>query len=117
MTAPAAHNALGRTVAAHPRPFVPIPSQGGVEFGFEKLLDERANARGRPIFKGIEPIIAEKILAFGRANRRLRAIHCHGVISVGAPTPILVRIHKPEVAPPSNSDHSRDGAEVDKTTR
>jgi hypothetical protein len=65
MTMPAAQNAPGRIAAAHPRPFIPIPSQGGVEFGLEKLLDEAANARAHPGFQGIEPIIAEKMFALG----------------------------------------------------
>ena len=52
--------------------------------------------------------LAEKMLAFGRANRRFRAIHCRGVIAIGAPTPIVARPYKPEVAPPSHSDRSRD---------
>jgi hypothetical protein len=78
-----------RIAAARPRPFIPIPSQGGVEFGFEKLLDEAANARAHPSFRGIEPIIAKKMFAIGGADRWLCAIHSHGVISVGALTPIL----------------------------
>jgi hypothetical protein len=109
MTVTRADNASGRIAAAHPRPFIPIPSKGGVEFGFKKLFDEAPNARAHPGFQGIEPIIAEKLFAFGGPDRRLCAIHCHGVISIGALTPILVCFHKLEITPPSNSNHLRDG--------
>jgi hypothetical protein len=59
-------------------------------------------------FQGIGRIVAEKMLAFGRADRRFRAIHSRGAIAIGAPTPIVARPYKPKVAPPSNSNHSRD---------
>ena len=104
---------LGESPLAHPRPLIPIPPKGGVEFRFEKLLDEAANARAHPSFQGIEPIIAKKMLAFWGADRRLCAICCHGVISVGALTPILVCFHKLEITPPSNSNHTRDGTNGD----
>jgi hypothetical protein len=35
-------------------------------------------------------------------DRRLRAIHRHGVISAGALTPVLVCVHKLEITPLSN---------------
>jgi hypothetical protein len=103
MTVTRADNALGRIVAAHhPRPFIPIPPQGGVEFGFEKLFNEAANARAHPSFQRVEPIIAEKMFTLGRADHRLCAIHGHGVISIGALTPILVvftsgRLRHPQI--------------------
>lgn len=109
MAMPRAGDAPGRVAVAHPRPFVSIPSQGGVEFRFKKLLNEAANARANPSFQRIEPIIAKKMLLFREANRWLCAIYCHGVISVGALTPILVCFHKLEITPPSNSNHIRDG--------
>src|SRR5450432_1225466 len=56
----ALHDASGRIAATRLRPFVSIPSQGSVELGFEKLLNEAANARSHPGFQGIEPIIAKK---------------------------------------------------------
>ena len=111
-----ANSASGRIVSAYPKPFVPIPAEGGVEFGFEKLLNEATNARPHPCFQGIKPIIAEKMLAFGGADRRLRAIYCHGVISTGATTPILVCFHKLEITPPSNSNHIRDGTSANGAT-
>jgi hypothetical protein len=109
VTVTRADDALGRIAVARPRSFISIPSQSGVEFGFEQLLDEAANARAHPGFQGIEPIIAEKMFAFGGTNRGLCAIHCHGVISIGALTPILVCFHKLEITPPSNSNHLLDG--------
>jgi hypothetical protein len=66
-----------------------IPPEGGVDLCFEKLFDEAANACANPSFQGIKPIIAEKMLAFAGANCRRCAIPCHGVISIGALTPIL----------------------------
>jgi len=110
MAMPGAGEAPGRIAVTHPRPLIPIPAQGGGEFGFKKLFDEAANARAHPSLQGIEPIIAKKMLAFRRADRRLCAICRHGVISVGPLTPILVCFHKLEITPPSNSNHTRDGA-------
>jgi hypothetical protein len=109
MAMPGAGGAPRRIAVTHPWPLIPIPAQGGGEFGFKKLFDEAANARAHPSFQGIEPIIAKKMLACRRADRRLCAICCHGVISVGALTPILVCFHKLEITPPSNSNHLRDG--------
>ena len=110
---PDGHDASRRppweTRRRHPRGVRIAPSQRGVEFGFEKLLYEATNARPNPIFQGIEPIIAQKMLTFRGACRRPCAIRCHGVISVGALTPILVCFHKLEITPPSNFNHSRDG--------
>jgi hypothetical protein len=98
-----AGRALGRLIARHHGTFISRPSQRRVEFGFEKLLDKPANARPHPVFKGIEPIIAEKMLTFRGACCGPCAIRCHGVISVGARTPVLVCFHKLEITPPSNS--------------
>src|ERR1700727_2917151 len=106
---PGAGGAPRRIAVTHPWPLIPIRAQGGGEFGFKKLFDEAANARAHPSFQGIEPIIAKKMLACRPADRRLCAICCHGVISVGALTPILVCFHKLEITPPSNSNHLRDG--------
>jgi hypothetical protein len=86
-----------------PGAFGSRPSKRGVEYGFEKLLYEATNARPNLIFQGIEPIIAQRILTFRGACRRPCAIRCHGVISVGALTPILVCFHKLEITPASNS--------------
>src|SRR3954449_4971723 len=115
MTVTRADRALARRVADRPGTFVARLSQCGVEFGFQKLFDKPANAGPHPAFQGIEPIIAEKMLTFRGACRgaccRPRAIRCHGVISVGALTPVLVCFHKLEITPPSNFNHPRDGTE------
>ena len=100
---------LCRPVADHPGTFVARPSQRGVEFGFEKVLDKPANTCPHPISQGIEPIIAKKMLTFRGASRRPCAIRRRGVISVGALTPVLVCFHKLEITPPSNFHHLRDG--------
>ena len=65
--------------------------------------------RPHPIFQGIEPIIAEKLFAFGGAWSGHCAIRRHGVISVGALTPILVCFHKLEITSLSNFNQSCDG--------
>jgi hypothetical protein len=49
------------------------------------------------------------MLVLGGAGGRLRAIHRHGVISVGALTPVSVCFHKLEITPLSNFNHFRDG--------
>jgi hypothetical protein len=69
-----AGRALGRLIANHPRALISRPSQRGVEFSFEKVLYEATNARPNPIFQGIEPIIAKKMLTFRGACRRPCAI-------------------------------------------
>ena len=109
MAVPRAGGALGGAVTANVRSFVARPPQRGVEFGLQKLLYEAANARANPAFQGIEPIIAQKMIVSGGACGSLRAISRHGVISVGALTPILVCFHKLEITPLSNFNPSRDG--------
>jgi hypothetical protein len=104
-----AGGALGRSLDLNPAALISRPPQRRVEFGFQKLLDEPANARPHPIFQGIEPIGKKKMLVFGGAGGRLHAIHRHGVISAGALTPVLVCFHKLEITPLSNFNHSRDG--------
>ena len=79
-----AGHTLGRFVPDRPGTFVSPTPQRGFEFGFEKILYEATNACPHPIFQGIEPIIAEKMLAFPGACRRPCAIRCDRVISVGA---------------------------------
>jgi hypothetical protein len=105
MTLPAAHNVRGQTVAAHRRPLVPIPSPRGVEFGFEKLVDEAAaNHRRENVHLRLSRSPASCYpLLWCDPHRRLK--------------PMLVSFHKPEITPSSNSDDFRNGAEVDKTTR
>jgi hypothetical protein len=72
------------------RPFVPIPPKRGGEFRFQKFLDEAANAAPHPRFQWIEPIVPKEKRSFGCICRLLYAIRFHGVISIGALTPIRV---------------------------
>jgi hypothetical protein len=85
-------------------------AQRSVEFGFKWVLAEAANARPHALFQGIEPVVEKKMLAFRGDETGPRAIRCHGVISVGALTPVLVCFHKLEITPPSNFHRSCDGA-------
>src|SRR5450631_3513338 len=71
-----------------PRPFIPVPPKRCIEFRFQEFLDEAANAGPHTGFQGIEPIVPKKKPSFGRYGRRFYAIRFHGVISIGAPTPI-----------------------------
>src|SRR3984893_3271873 len=80
---PAAYAGLGK-----PRPFIPVPPQRNVEFRFQEFLDEAANAGPHPGFQGIEPIVPKEKCSFGRVRRRFCGIRFHGVISIGATTPI-----------------------------
>jgi hypothetical protein len=70
------------------RPFVSVPPKRGGEFCFQKLLDEAANAAPHPGFQGIEPIVPKEKRSFGCICRRLYGTCFHGVISIGALTPI-----------------------------
>ena len=109
MPVPRADAALGRPLAVKPATLVSRPSQRRAEFGLKQFLNKAPNARPHPTFQRIAPIVAEKTLLLRGANRRLRAIHRHGVISVGALTPVLVCVHKLEITPLSNFNHLRDG--------
>src|ERR1700716_272126 len=73
---------------AKPRPFIAVPPKRSVEFLFQEFLDEAANAGPNPGFQGIEPIAPKKKRSFGRFSRRFYGIRFHGVISIGASTPI-----------------------------
>ena len=102
---PGADAGLGK-----PRPLIPVPPKRGVEFRFQKLLDEAANAAPHPGFQRIEPIIPKEKRPFGSIRWRLYGIRFHGVISIGALTSIQFEANKLEITPPSNSNHSCDGA-------
>src|SRR6202043_2595166 len=80
---PAAHARFGK-----PRPFIPVPPKRNVEFRFQEFLDEAANAGPHPGFQGIEPIVPKKKRSFSRFRCSFYGIRFHGVISIGAPTPI-----------------------------
>jgi hypothetical protein len=80
---PGADAGLGK-----PSAFIPVPPKRGVEFRFQKFLNEAANPAPYPGFQGIEPIVPKEKRPFGCIRRRLYAIRFHGVISIGALTPI-----------------------------
>jgi hypothetical protein len=61
---------------------------GLVAFRFQEVLGETANAGPHPGFQRIEPILPKKKRSFGRFLCRFCGIRFHGVISLGAPTPI-----------------------------
>jgi hypothetical protein len=80
---PGADAGLGK-----PRPFIPVPPKRGIEFRFQKFLDEAANAAPHPGFQGIEPIVPKEKRPFGCTRWPIYGIRFHGVISTGALTPI-----------------------------
>jgi hypothetical protein len=101
---------------AKPRPFITVPPKRSVEFRFQEFLDEAANAVPHPSFQGIEPIVPKEKRSFGRLRRRICDIRFHGVISIGALTPILFvettwRLRRlqipttPATAPDQNGSH------------
>src|SRR5271166_4429901 len=71
-----------------PSPFIPVPPKRGVEFRFQKLLDEAANAAPHSGFQGIEPIVPKEKRPFGCIRSPLYGIRFHGVVSIGALTSI-----------------------------
>jgi hypothetical protein len=73
---------------AKPRPLISDPPKRSAEFRFQEFLDEAANASPHPGFQGIEPIIPKEKRSFGCFRRRFCDIRFHGVISLGATTPI-----------------------------
>src|SRR4051812_15442048 len=86
---------------------VALAAQRGFQLGFEQLLDEGADAGAHPGLQRIKPVFAEKTLRLGRTRSRGRDICRHGVISAGAPTPVMAcgtsrrlrRPHIPTTAP------------------
>src|SRR3954452_23324774 len=60
-----------------------------VQLGFEQVLDEGSDAGAPPRLERIKPILAEKTLRLDRTRGRGCDICCHGVISPGAPTPVM----------------------------
>jgi hypothetical protein len=74
-----------------PRPILPVPPQHSVAFRFQEFLDEAANAGPHPGLQRIEPIVAKKKRSFGRFRCRFYGICFHGMISIGAPTPIRLQ--------------------------
>src|SRR4051812_37670785 len=69
---------------------VALARQRRLEFRLQKLFDEGPDARAHSGLQWIKPVLAEKKLRLGR-TRDLRCGICrHGVISAGAPTPVMV---------------------------
>src|SRR3982750_3950140 len=90
-----------------PASLVTLAAERGFQLGFEQFLDEGADAGAHPRLQRIKPVFAEKTLRLGRTRSRGRDICRHGVISAGAPTPVMVcgtsrrlrRPHIPTTAP------------------
>jgi hypothetical protein len=76
--APRADAAPGGTLAVDATTLISRPPQRRVEFGLKQFLSEPANARPHAIYQAIEPIVAEKVLVFGGAGRKLHAIRRQG---------------------------------------
>jgi hypothetical protein len=102
---PAPDSVRGQTLAARRRRFASILSSCGVEFGFNKLVDEAAaNHRRENVHLQLSRSPASRcLLLWCDLPRRLKAM--------------LVSFHKPEMTPSANPLDFRNGAEVDKTTR
>src|SRR3954454_15269460 len=86
---------------------VTLAAERGFQLGFEQFLDEGADAGAHSSLQRIKPVFAEKKLRLGRTRSRGRDICRHGVISAGAPTPVMAcgtsrrlrRPHIPTTAP------------------
>src|SRR4051794_13248100 len=86
---------------------VALAAERGFQLGFEQLLDEGADAGAHPGLQRIKPVFAEKTLRLGRTRGWGCDICRHGVISAGAPTPVMAcgtsrrlrRPHIPTTAP------------------
>ena len=88
MTMPMADNRHSRIIRRRQLQPSPVarPRQRRIEFFLDHRLNEAAHLRSQTCLDRIEPIV-EKFF-FGRVVRRLRGISLHGVISIGAETPI-----------------------------
>src|SRR5215203_4581487 len=81
---------------------VTLAAQRSLQLGFEQLLDEGADAGAHPRLQRIKPVLAEKTLRLGRTRGRGCDICRHGVISAGAPTPVMAcgtsrRLRRPHI--------------------
>src|SRR5215217_386485 len=68
---------------------VALAAKRSVQLGFEQFLDEGPDAGAHPCLQRIKPVRAEKTLRLDRTRGRGCAICRHGVISAGAPTPVM----------------------------
>ena len=70
-------------------PRVALARQRRLELRFQEFFDEGPDAGAHPSLQWVKPVRAEKKLRLGR-TRDLRCGICrHGVISPGAPTPVM----------------------------
>src|SRR5947199_7557835 len=81
---------------------VTLAAQRSLQLGFEQLLDEGADAGAHPRLQRIKPVLAEKKRRLGRLCGRGCGICHHGVISAGAPTPVMAwgtsrRLRRPHI--------------------
>jgi hypothetical protein len=88
MPMPMADNRRRRVIRRRQLQSAPVarPRQRRIEFFFAHRLDETAHCHAQACRDRIKPIV-EKLL-IGDIARRLRGICFHGVISIGAQTPI-----------------------------
>src|SRR3954449_2456239 len=90
-----------------PASLVTLAAKRSVQLGFEQFLDEGADAGAHPRLQRIKPVLAEKKRRLSRLRGRGCGICRHGVISAGAPTPVMAwgtsrrlrRPHIPTTAP------------------
>src|SRR4029453_4136072 len=81
---------------------VALAAKRSLQLGFEQFLDEGSDAGAHPRLERIKPILAEEPLRLGRTHGRGCDICCHGVISAGAPTPVMAcgtsrRLRRPHI--------------------
>ena len=88
MAVPVASPSRQLAALSNPRPFIPVPPKRSIQFRFQDPLNEAANAGPHPSFQRIEPIVPNKKRSLRRFPRYPCDIPFHGVISIGAPTPI-----------------------------
>src|SRR3954454_147720 len=68
---------------------VTLAAKRSLQLGFEQFLDEGADAGAHPRLQRIKPVLAEKKRRLSRLRGRGCGICRHGVISAGAPTPVM----------------------------
>src|SRR5918993_4383754 len=87
-----------------PASLVALASKRSVQLGFEQFLEEGADGGAPPRLQRIKPVFAEKTLRLGRIPNRGCDSCRHGVISTGAPTPVMARetsrrLRRPHIPP------------------
>ena len=90
MAMPMADNRFVRAICRRrlrPPPIARPPRKRRLQFFFDQRFDKAPHLPAKRRLDRVEPIVEKPCV--GRIGRRLRAIPLHGVISIGAPTPIL----------------------------